>query len=274
MLGEKARRVKEGKSLISNSDLSPRDLAELRGTFGTLEFNYGSRRRGQKLFNTALSNPNENTLAQAEWIAPRMGVSFERKQDDILAPYEADARGHFKRGNYRDSLQGAWHWLGYQPYSSSPAIFGSYVASVGLKDDHEAIRMIEKAKISSPDAFLLNNNHAFSLASIDDLKNAISIVNSIKFESLTDIDKATLLATRGLISFRIRNIDEGRNLYRKSIEVFQRIDKKECLALAYLFWAREEARIKQPMKVELIARARELGEKLEMNEVVEYTTVI
>ena len=270
----KPKRIREGRSIIKRGMQSPRDLAELYGTMGTLEFNSGSSRKAKRFFKNALIDPNENTITQAEWIAPKMGTTYERKNVKTPTLFEANARMNLKNGNYRKAIEAAWKWLEYQPYSSRPSVFGSYAASVCMQDEHEAIRIIEAGRIASPNDFLLINNYAFCLASINKVDKAIEIIRSINVKSLSESYKGVYLATCGLISFRIGNRDEGRTFYKKAAKIFQRIDRKAGLALAYLFWGREEARLNLPTSSSLLAQAKKLARKSGVNEVLQYVELI
>lgn len=269
-----SKRIREGRDIIKRGIQSPRDLAELLGTMGTLEFNSGSSKKAKRLFKNALIDPNENTTTQAEWIAPKMGTTFERANDKIPALFEANARMSLRHGNYKNATRAAWKWLEYQPYSSRPAVFGSYAASIGMQDEHEAIRIIEAGRIASPNDFLLINNYAFSLASINKVDKAIEIIRSINVKSLSESYKGVYLATCGLLSFRIGNRDEGRTLYKKAVRIFQRIGRKAGLALAYLFWGREEARLNLPESSSLLAQAKNLARESGLNEVLQYVELI
>ena len=270
----KTKRIKMARSMIERSTASPRDLAELSGTIGTLEYNNGSGRQAKKLFKIALIDPNENTLAQAEWIAPKMGVVFERKEANIPALFEANARMNYRNGKYEESLKASKKWFKFQRYSSQPVVFGSYIASVCLQNDDEAIRLIEEGMVSSPQDYLLRNNYAFSLASVNKVQEALKAVKSIKRGSLNYRERATLLATFGLISFRNNDIDKGRKLYKESIDEFKKIRREDGMALAYLFWSREESRINSDLTSTLLEKSKNLSKKLEMNEIKQYVKII
>lgn len=270
----KSKRLKEGKNIILNSDLSLKDLSELAGSIGTLEFNHGSRKKAKKLFNTALINPNENTVAQAEWIAFKHGISIERQEYNIPYLFETDSWINFKKGNYQKALEFTYQWLMYQPFSSRPATFGSYIASVGMQNDKEAIKIIEEARISSPNDFLLNNNYAFSLANLNRVNDAIEILKLIDFNLLEADEKAIIYATKGLINFRIGKMEQGRAFYKEAIKIFQKLRLDQSLARVYLFLGREEALIKSDNKKVYLEKAKDLAKKYEMIEILDYINKI
>jgi tetratricopeptide (TPR) repeat protein len=268
--GLKSKQIRVAKNIIERSETSARDLAELGGTIGTLEFKNGSVKKAKKLFKITLTDPNENTVAQAEWIAPKMGVSFERRQLNVPGLFEADARMNFRHAHYKEALEAALNWLEYQPFSSRPAVVASYIASVCMQKDYEAIKIVEEAKIATPDDFFLNNNYAFALASINRVDDALRVINSIKVDSLREKERAILLATSGLIEFRLGRVNQGRELYRKSIQEIKKIGEKSSLALAYLFWAREEGDDGSEIKKDCLNRAVKLAQTIDMKEVLKY----
>jgi hypothetical protein len=59
--------VKKGLEIISSENYTPFSLSELASSIATLELNNGSRKKSKKLFEKSLVNPNDNSLAQAEW---------------------------------------------------------------------------------------------------------------------------------------------------------------------------------------------------------------
>ena len=54
-------------------------------------------------------------------------------------------RNFLLKKQYKDSLQSAINWSKYQPLSSNPVIMASYISSVCLDDQLEAIRILKNS---------------------------------------------------------------------------------------------------------------------------------
>jgi len=269
-IGTKTKLVKQGQAMIYNQDLSPWSINELAATISTMEARSGSVRKSKKLLVQALQWPNENTMAQAEWLAPGLGKELIRPQKQILAPYEADSRRSFREGDFDEALKQTKDWFRFQPFTSRPAILASYIAAVCCQNDMEAIEIIEKAKTTSPESFLLHNNHAFSLASLGRLEEASEILDRVNKSTLTDIYKNTLAATIGLLEFRKDNFSEGRRLYKTAITGFKNLNEYPSAAIASFFLAREENRIHSEFGNVALDEAKSLAEKYGVKEIVKY----
>jgi tetratricopeptide (TPR) repeat protein len=235
-----AKTKKVGINIVNSNDFSPIHTSELAGTLGTLEINHGGIKKAKKLFKKALEMPTENTVAQAEWISTQHHENFIESPSSLATLFEANAIKLFREKNYLKTVEAIEKWFEYEPYRATPAIKGSYVASIALQDDYKAIQILEKAINNHRDNFTLKNNLAFSLASLNKLEEAINIITSIKKNQLNEPDKSILVATQGLLEFRGGRHDKGRLLYKSAIEFFKDVGDEQSQARALLIWAREE----------------------------------
>ena len=117
---------------------------------------------------------------------------------------------------------------------------------MALGNFDESARIAKMGLLSSPRDFMLKNNLAFALASLDRVQDALETLGGINEGDLKDSEKATLIATRGTVAFREGNVESGRALYKSSIESFKKEKDLRSETLATFFWAREEERIKSP----------------------------
>jgi tetratricopeptide (TPR) repeat protein len=271
---ESPRLVKKARYMLTNSNLSPWSLNELAAALSTLEARHGSARKSKKLLSQALQEPNENTIAQAEWLASQLDWEIVRPQKEIIAPFEANARYYFRDGDYKQALLCSNEWFRFQPFTSRPAVMASYIASLPLRDYHAAIAIIENAKKSSAESIMLTNNHAFSLASLDKTEEAQNVLSQILPAELTDRERYTILATKGLIEFRKGNIDEGRRMYEKAIAGFKKMGDFHSTAVAAMFRAREEILIHSEFATNALKEATTLVKKYQVRELFDYATVL
>lgn len=230
-----------GKSLVSKDSYRPRDLAELAGTIATLEAKNGNMKRAKKFFGKALTNPNENTVAQAEWAAAKLGFKIRQVSDRIVpATYEAEVIKLFRNGEYTKCVESADKWVRYEPYRAAPAIFGSYVASIGLRNEKLAIKLIELALPSSPGNFILSSNYAYSLATDGQIEKAKTVLQKLSRMHFDEGEAAIYRANQGLIAFRQGDHLKGRQCYRDAVKIFKSQKSKSMIARATIIWAREE----------------------------------
>jgi len=264
----KSNFVKTARKLVRDSNFSPWSLNELTGTLGTLEARHGEIRKSKKLMRQALLDPNENTFAQSVWLARKLGQELMRPNEDILAAYEANARFHLHEYEFRQSLEASKKWSEFQPFSSKPVIFASYVASVCLQDDLEAIRIIETASNASSNSFLVKNNYAFALASQNRLVEAERVVAQINEANLDQEESYILSATRGLIQFRSGNIEDARRLYQDAISAFKKKNDFRSATIATFFWAREESIIQSILYEKVFRDATNMIRKHDVRELL------
>lgn len=52
--------------MVESNALAPRHTSELASAIGTLEFEHGNRKGVRRMFDRAMRDPTENTVAQAD----------------------------------------------------------------------------------------------------------------------------------------------------------------------------------------------------------------
>ena len=209
-----SRHVRRGREMVELSAHTPIALSELRSALATIELQAGGERRARRLFRNALVDPNENSVAQIEWASTRMaGIALGEEQLQ-LSP-EARARRTAEQQDIDGTLEGAWAWLLDQPFSTEPAVFGSYQASMfGRFED--GIALAEQALRANPRDALLLNNLAFCLAAVDRWQEAEKRLGEIPDDHEAWL-AGTITATKGFIRLRAGDIEAGRALYREAI---------------------------------------------------------
>lgn len=267
-LKESSIRKEKGKRLIQSIDHASLSISELAGTMGTLEAHHGANKKAKKLFNLALEIPTENTVAQAIWMQKNTLLNLEIKSLKNDFQFEANANLTFSEGNYKEAFKQSWKWLEFQPFSSKPAAFGSYIASTVLEDYDKAIQIIERGRLASPSDFLLNNNLAFSYACKGNIEKAELALRAISHQQLSETELATSLATKGLIEYRKGNSEIGKVLYLQSIELFKKLKDQRAVSLATYFLAREETRAKSKDGADLYEKALSLAKKVNFKEIL------
>ena len=147
-------------------------------------------------------------------------------------------------------------WARFQPLSSRPIVLASFLASICLNDDAEALRILDSSTPAQRNDPLLINNYAFSLTRSGDIAAAVEELRKVDFHVLSDRLKLILTATKGFISFRTDDVEQGRKLYSMAVSGFELINVFRSAAIAAYFWAVEEKRIGSPDAASRVADAK------------------
>jgi hypothetical protein len=264
------KNAKKGISLLNDGRHSCDDLAELNASIATIECNFGNLKKGKKLINNALLGPNENTLAQIQYLSKRNNLPFSLQQFEVPCRYEANAFNNLYLHNYKDVITETKKWFDFHPFSPRPAMLFSFVNSTFFNGYEESISIIDKTFKLLPLNNLLLNNKAFALAKIGKIKEANdcikTILSSDRNES-DDLDNNTLKATMGLIAYRSGIPDEGRKLYKEAVEHFEKSGNIINQARALFFWSEEEKAYNTEEANKILSKASEITKKYNIQEV-------
>jgi tetratricopeptide (TPR) repeat protein len=236
-----SRNIKRGRLVAEDAAHSPFALSELASALATIEMQAGGAKKARRLFRSAMVNPNENSVAQAEWASSRLAGDLGLREEQIERSAEARARRFAEQDQLDPALAAGWEWLSDQPFSTEPATFGSYHASM-CGSFEQAIKFAKAGLQPNPGNVLLLNNLAFSQANLAQLNEATATLARVK-PSEEGWLRPTLTATRGFLAFRHGEHEQGRNLYRSAIDTMR--DSNHRLRAAMML-ASEEARVGGP----------------------------
>ena len=242
--GKTSRFVKRGREMLASADFSPFHLAELATAIGSLELKAGNAKAARKLFQTALRQPTENSLAQIEWASERVsGIQIDPQQFAIPYSHEARALYSHSAADWKRAVAESIKWLADEPFSTHPAVLGSFIAAEYLEDFSLAQEICNDGLIASPSDATLLNNLAFALANEGKLKEAQDTLNLIPLVGLPTATDICRDATQGLIAFRQGDHAKGRFYYDGAMS---KADQNQFLSLkirAGIHLAREELEV-------------------------------
>jgi tetratricopeptide (TPR) repeat protein len=217
--------IKDANKIILSKNFSDFDLTELTSSLGTLEYFNGSLKDTKKLFNLSLKQPNDNSLAQIEWVSnhsKRSLINFELlNYKNVIIAHEAYAIDSYERGLWDKALENTINWVLDIPYSKTPVILGSYIACCLLDQFDKAIELCKFGLKANPNDPILLNNLIYSLTlnnEVDKTKPYIEHLEKLKRVDLSEDLKTSIKATLGLVAFREKNIEFGKRLYKEAIE--------------------------------------------------------
>lgn len=255
ILGKTSARAKQAITMLKSNQFSPEHITELAGAIGTLELTKGTERKARKLFRQSLIRPNDNSLAQAEWAASRIGNIDTKASLNVSNPYEALARHALAEANWIFAMQSAFRWAEDEPFSSGPSAVGSYVAAALLDDYETSLDFCELGVISNPEDLDIKNNKIVALIHLGRLEEAISLYRTIVNVNGNSDNVIVLTATSGLLAFRTGDAETGRMLYLKAAELASKRKNVRLKAMAGIYLAKEEIQAKSDQISQAIGRA-------------------
>jgi len=202
--------MKAGFSLIEAKQFSAFALSELTSAIATVELSNGGGKT-KKLFSQSLIDPNENSVAQAQWASNLIGgIQFNSTG---FNSHEANSYHNQSIEKWDEAFDESLNWLVDEPFSSSSANHASYIAAAVIDNNEIAIKVCDFGLRSNPNEFTLLNNKAYSQAVENLIEDAETTFNQIIFNSLHEHEKVTYYATKGLIHFRKGNNEKGNSFY-------------------------------------------------------------
>lgn len=239
--GRKSRLAKRASNWIEHDAYSLFEASELASALGTLELHHGNVKRARKLFIRSLLNPTDNALAQAGWASKHIsGLELQAHMLSVPRSFEAQSRIYYEDREFQPALEQCEQWLDDEPYSSRPAMFGSYLAALALDDYEASARFAERGLVANPGDPGLMNNLVVALVHLGKLDDAIAKFARIGRPGPDARLERTFIATEGLIRFRQGNFVEGRRLYAEAIRQASEGGARRQARLAAVHLAEEE----------------------------------
>jgi len=257
--GIRPSRVKRARLLVENENFSQRDISELASELATLEMSSNSK-RARRLFDIALADPTENSLAQVEWASHSISGLLV-PEPNLSNPIAAEARARHaqEEGNWQAAADNAELWQSDQLFSAEAAMAASYASAVGLDDWDASIQQALIGLVAHPLHAGLLNNAGFALIQSGRLKEAASLLAEIDLKTVPDHTFISATATRGLFAFRSGNIQVGRQYYEAAVDTARakRLVTMEVMALLML--AGEELLLEPQRGIQVLTRAERVA---------------
>jgi tetratricopeptide (TPR) repeat protein len=248
--------LRHAKRMLESDQFLPFATTELSSALATLDLRSGKDRAARRLFSQSLAAANENAIAQGEWASHHLR-GIEIPDNQRAESPEASARASSEAGEWEQAVFACRRWLDDQPFSSGPAELGSYEASLG-QDYATGVELARRGLRANPDEFLLRNNLVFCLINAGDLGRASDEFIRIDEATLDRQERATYLATAGLLAFRQGFPDIGHTNY---IEAIRLLEGRRQKTVATILLARELLLSKQPEAPIAVQEAEEIGEQ-------------
>jgi tetratricopeptide (TPR) repeat protein len=265
ILDRSPRLSKRSTELVKADAFPPQHLTELASSLATLAAFNGEIKSAKKLFNKALVNPNDNSLAQAFWSTEKFGITLNIDERLLATPFTHEANYYHQiiNADLEHAINEATDWYLDEPYSVRPLRAAAYIACV-IGDYDGAVRFSEQAlKIDNSNDVELLNNRIYALAARNDIEEAVKrIIEVAKIErSETGGNSAHTLANWGMINFKAGYFEEGEKYYKLAIGQFERERNYFSMAQAAAFMVRESNNSDNPNTPRLFEEARGIIKK-------------
>lgn len=239
--GKTSNYIKKGISFIESGNCSPFGFTELASAIGTLEWTAGARRNSNRLFRKSLIQPNDNSLAQVQWIN-----SFDSQSLNVDVPvhfdYEVRTIEAVAKGDYSRARHEAVSWVCDMPFSHKPINLGSRICALYLHDFALAADILDVGLRSDNTNASLLNNKAYCAArdnQIEAAKDAfIKLIQSTRSNESPEL-KACIPATEGLILYRSNKINEAALKYQEAVAIAKHSGDDGLYKKAMLNYCRE-----------------------------------
>lgn len=218
--GTTSRDVKRGLELIESGKFSNFELTELCSAIGTEEMIHGAYTKSRRLFNRSLIAPNDNSVAQAQWVNENNNLQLEGI-DGVPVPerfWEANAYRYFANENYKHALECSKQWIEQEQFSTRATLYAYRLAATYLKNLKEGEEVLRNSLVANRGDKLLLNDYAYTLALNGKTEEAERQILRVK-NSIDDTleVRVCITATKGLIAFRKGDIKEGHEYYTNAI---------------------------------------------------------
>jgi tetratricopeptide (TPR) repeat protein len=255
-IGKRSVCLPHAALLTTDDNWSLYARSELAAAIATVEYKEGAGKKGKQLLRMALMEPTENALAQGEWLVQRKNIPAHHQTKVVPAAFEADARTNFRLRKFPTSYDLCVRWSNFQPFSASPIVMASFIASVCMNDDAKALEALQAVACLHRRNTLFLNNYAFALARTNALIEARNVFRTIDVGSATPMERCTIAATEGFFQFRAGDKVKAREYYRWAVEGFEANGQQRSAAIATYYWASEEARLATEMAPAVIGDAK------------------
>lgn len=243
LIGRYSPFIKSGSNLINSANYSDFDLTELASSLGTLELESGSFKKSKPLLDLSVKNPNDNSLAQFEWLSKKDNRLIFHSESflDVKNPFEAFAYETYQKGEFQESFYHCLNWFLDVPYTKRPLIFGSYLAC--LLNDYNACIILCSAglRLGNVEVTFINNI-VYALCLKDELSQIpkyLDLLAKTPFSEYSDEDKITVQATLGMYYLRTKDVEPGKEMYKKAIENAEKLANDYYWNLAIINFTRE-----------------------------------
>ena len=253
--------------MLDSKQVAPANSTELASSIATEEYKSGALKKSRSYFEISLQKPNDNSLAQLEWVSlrdHRFPFNPANYKNQVPHPFEANALDSLNNGMWEDALRFAFKWFLDTPYNRLSLLLCIYLLiSLFEKYEEAIIFCYGGLRIHHNDSVIINNLiYCYAVLGKQNEIKAKSLIKKYKLADFNNLDTANqiaYLATLGLVSFKNNDIDSGRELYNAALEIAKKEKDEINGSIALINFAREIVISDQPDKVDYINKVKEIN---------------
>lgn len=218
--GKRSGNIKRGQQIAFSDKYNPFSISELASALGTIEMEDGSRKKSRNFFNQSLIAPNDNSLAQAEWVIIASQLPITIHPDlKVKCNHESLVYKALENNDANSAIHNAVDWICDMPFSLKPVLIGYDISTTLVRDYKLSSKILEVGLKSHPNDPWMLNNRAYVNARANNIEEAEKDMVKLEHSNLALPESMAICkeATQGLIAYRKKDRDTGRKLYEQAI---------------------------------------------------------
>ena len=246
--GKRSGYIKRGQQIAFSDNYNSFSISELASALGTIEMEDGSRKKSRNFFNQSLIAPNDNSLAQAEWviIASQLPITIHPNLK-VKCNHESLVYKALENNDVVSAMSNAVDWICDMPFSMKPVLIGYNIATTFMRNYELSSNILEVGLKSHPNDPWMLNNRAYVNARANNVEEAEKDMEKLEHIT-TPLTKSMAIckeATKGLIAYRKKDKETGKKLYEQAILHASELkeDSDEVVLKAKINMLREELMI-------------------------------
>ena len=246
VLGKTSKLVKSLDRSLQDTSVLASNYSELGSAIATVHLNAGAEKKAKKLFTRSLANPNDNSVAQAEWASQRLSLVVTEHALGVPLSFEANSGHSYRALNISDAISQGVRWMADEPFASRPAGWLGYLHSIDddFQKAAEFHQMVLKLEGENSVADLLNLNFSrIETGALEVAAEQLMVLSRAK-----DIAEHSthLLANAGALSYANGDFESGRELYQRAISYAKAKSETNTEGLVRAFFARAAVKYGDP----------------------------
>lgn len=243
-----------------------RCTTELASAVATIEYKAGSNKHAKLLFKQSLVAPNDNSLAQAEWAAARLGLVVDPTSLQIPFSFEANANNAYRHLQIDTAIKSAQEWAHDEPFASRPYDMLCFLQCIAGQYQEAFNEARNALAVGNPEDIGLNLNLLFT--QIQQGENLGAAYRALlRLATHPDAKKfgPHILANMGALAYMTGDAEDmkrARDFYRRAIQAARARSEGHIEALARAYFARAAANSGDPQAAAIIDETAPLVERL------------
>ena len=215
---------------------------ELASAVATLEFQSGANKHAKQLFKQSLVAPNDNSLAQAEWAAARLGLVVDPTALQIPFSFEANANNAYRHLQIDSAIDFAEAWALDEPFASRPYDMLCYLRCIAGQYQEAFEDALNALAVGNRDDIGLNLNLLFTqIQQGVDLNGAYEDLLRMARRPDAKAYWPHIVANFGALAYVIGGTEDmkfARDCYQRAIQLTRARNETHSEALARAYFAR------------------------------------